>query len=278
MTFCSDFSLDELFELECPVTISNGTFSIDCTSNVDNGGCTYTEHVVATGTYSGTTLTVEATVTVTNENPAGCSGEPACAGVSAVIERVGDAPSACNYAEANTIEATVSGGPFNGNAVFQAFGFVSGIPGNYNWSISAGANTSFAAKRPVGILNQANLDLQLQALDENALPATFDITVQGVGKPAGTAADGIASYFDQTTEGAYFYSTGGSGSITVQEVSGSHIAGTINSLNIEGMEYVLGGGDPVSATRTLSGGFYVLQGGFPSKGQEWCGWIRRLVD
>ena len=279
---CADFTFDELFELSCPVVISNNSFTIDCTFNEDDGFCSYTQRVQATGTLVGNTWTITGTVTTTNENPPGCSGEAPCYNVRVVVEMVSGTPSACTYADANTVEATVSGGPLAGNTDFVAMGSSFGGPGAYSWSIFAGAGTGFTPKQGSAALNSANLALELQDLDENSLPATFTIAVTGGGassssplaRSSSLLPSGSAYYYDQTTAGAYFYSTGGTGSITVNEVSDNHIAGTINSLAIQGMTMPAGGGTPTPGTRSITGGFHVRQDtGFsanrPATGKSW---------
>jgi hypothetical protein len=274
-TFCSDFGLEVPLELDCPITISNNSFTVDCTSTRDDGFCSYTERVQATGTYSGTTWTITGTRNITNENPSECSGEAACQSAIVTITRTGDAPAACSYADENTVDATITGGPFAGNTTLDASGFVTNIGGLYSWTIFGGAATGFAAKRDNDIANIANLNLNLVEIDPQGLPTTFDVTVTGGGVSRAALANGTVSYYDQTTSGTIFYSVSGSGSITVNEVSGTYIAGRINSLTINGQEYVLGG-MPTAATRTISGGFYVLAGS-PTR-SELPGWLGRLLD
>jgi len=254
---CVDFSFDELFELDCPVTITNNSFTVNCTQTVNDGFCSYTEQIQATGSLSGTTWTVTGTSMISNENPAGCSGQPACSEVRAVIQASSTGlPTACTYAPINTVDATVTGGPFAGGTEFQAAGFVTNNGGLLSWSINAAAGTFAAAKRDEDrIQNVAGFNLNLVDIDPNSLPATFGITVIGGGK-ATALPSGTASYYDQTTSGTYFFSTGGSGTVTVNEVTETYVAGTIGSLNISGMEYIEGGGT-TPASRTISGGFFV---------------------
>ena len=287
---CSEFSFDELFELDCPVIITNDSFSIDCTSTEDDNGCSYTERAQVTGTKVGNIWTIMGTITISNENPANCSNDPACANVMVVIEMVSAPPSACTFAGVNLIEATVVGGPLAGNTDFETFGAGSGAGGIYMWDFS-GAAGSFIPTQLQAVLssNLANLNVTLNDVDANSLPATFSVSVMGGGaqaspalsgaKSSSTLPSGFALYYDQTTAGASFFSTGGSGSITVNEVSDTHIAGTINSLSIDGMLTPAGGGTPTPATRSLSGGFHVRSDSFAAtESVPRKGWVGRILS
>jgi hypothetical protein len=273
---CSTFSFDELFELDCPVTITNNMFTIDCTTNETDPGCTWTERVQATGTLSGDTWTVNGTVTISNENPAGCATDPPCFNVRVVVTRTGPAPTACNYADVNTVDATVTGGPFAGKTAFEVGGSATGTGGIYSWSIFGSASSKTSDGAPDRVQNFASLNIGLTDIDVSALPATFTVAVVGGGIQA--LPSGSVSYADQTTAGAYFLSTGGTGSITVNEASAAHIAGTINSLTINGQQYPAGGGAPTSASRTLTGGFFV-QGapGVTGATVSGAGWLGRML-
>jgi len=282
---CSDIGLDELLELECPVTVANDAFDVDCTSTVDNGFCSYTEQVQVTGTKVGDTWTITGTVTISNQDPADCSREPDCADVMAVIDMVSGPPSACTYADANLIEATVVGGPLAGSTDFQTGGSGSGAGGIFAWNFFGGAGSGFDPVQQMVALpaNLANIFVNLAAINVNSLPATFSVSVvgDGVSSPSSALQTGSVSYSDQTTAGAYFFGTGGSGLITVNEVSDTHIAGTINSLSIDGQTIPAGGGTPTPATRSLSGGFHVRASGIDLSTTESAhrkGWFGRILS
>jgi hypothetical protein len=279
-TFCADFSLDELFELSCPVTIVNNSFTLDCSENVTDGPCSYTERVEVTGTRVGDTWTVTGTLTTSNEAPADCSGNPACSNVRVIVERLSGPPTACTYAPPNTIASTIVGGPLAGNTSLQTFGNSSGSGGVHNWGIFAQAGTFAKGIKQGNSSNLVNINMNLIEIDESSLPATFEVTVSGGEGTLNAVPAGSVSYYDQTTAGAIFASSGGSGSITVNEVSAVHIAGRINSLNISGMTYPSGGGEPTPGTRSLTGGFYVLSdiGPIATGSAQQKGWVDRLLS
>ena len=264
--FCSPFSFDELFELDCPVTITGlSSFSIDCTSTGGDDFCTYTERVQGTGTLVGSTWTVTAKITVSNEVPTGCSNDSACSDAIVVVERISDPPTACTFAGANSVEATIVGGPLAGSTAFETFGSGSGSSGIFAWIFSGTAGTGFSIQQPtISSSNIANLNVNLAEIDLNTLPVTIAVSVVGGGAATSALANGTVSYIDQTTAGGYFFSSGGSGVIRVNEVSDTHIAGTIVSLMIDGLEYAPEGGEPMSATRSLTGGFHVREDTLPS--------------
>jgi hypothetical protein len=281
---CSDASFDELLDLDCPVNITNDSFTIDCTSTEDDGGCSYTERVQATGTKVGNTWTIMGTINISNQNPPNCSDEPDCANVMVVIDMVSGPPSACTYAGANSIEATIVGGPLAGSTDFQTFGTGDGVGDVFTWNFFGGAGSGFnpVQQKAASPANLANINVNLADIDVSSLPATFSVSVVGgeVSSSSSALPTGSASYFDETTAGSYFFSTGGSGSITVNEVSETHIAGTINSLSIDGQETPVGGGQPTPATRSLSGGFHVREGTGFSKTESAPrkGWVGRILS
>jgi hypothetical protein len=255
---CSDISFDELFELDCPVNISNNSFNIDCSSTEDDGLCSYTERVQVTGTRVGNTWTVTGTINISNQNPADCSDEPDCANVLIVFDMASGPPSACTYAGANLIEATIVGGPLAGSTDFDTFGSGSGAGGIFAWNFTGDAGDFIAVQQQgASPANFAIINVGLADIDVSSLPATFSVSVIGGGASSSAPPTGSVYYSDQTTAGDWFSSTGGSGSITVNEVSDMHIAGTINSLSINGQTTPAGGGTPTPATRSLSGGFHV---------------------
>ena len=280
LPMCTEFSLDELFEIDCPVTIVNNSFTVDCTSAVTNGGCTYTERVQATGNKVGNIWSVNATINVSNEVPADCSGQAPCLNARVTVEMVADPPAACTYAAPNTVDATIVGGPLAGKTEFQTFGNGSGSGGIFAWSFFGQAGIFLTANQGgIESSNIANLNVNLAEINANSLPATFAVSVVGGGASVSALPSGNVSYFDQSLEGAYFYSTGGSGMITVNEVSESLIAGTINSLTIDGMSSPPGGGLPTAASRSLTGGFYILTNVGPtSKSVHETGWINRILS
>lgn len=277
---CSDFTFDELFELDCPVNITNNSFSVDCTSMEDNGFCSYTERIQLEGVKVGDTWTITGSIMVSDENPANCSFDPACSNVILVVEMVGGVPSACTYAEANTIEATIVGGPLAGSTDFETDGFGSGSGGIFSWNFFgfAGVDGGIVLTQRASSFNFANISVNLVDIDINSLPATFSVTVTGAVFSSGALPTGFASYYDQTTAGDFFFGDSGTGSITVNEVSDTHIAGTINSLSISGMTSPSGGGTPTPDTRSLSGGFHVRANGFADASALRKGWVGRILS
>ena len=258
VVLCDDASWEELLDIDCNgVDVVGDNLTIDCSYTDSDGGCTTTYRIQGSGSKSGNTWTLNGTQTITSETPQGCSGNNACEQAMITVELIqSGAPTACSYADAMTVENTVGGGPNPGKFVMRAGG-QSTPQGNNTWFWGFGGyyNSSETAKSN---RNLSSLDFVTPLIDGTSLPATFPLAAQGFAKAS--AGDPVfMSYYEQLLSGSSFFSESvDQGTITINEVSDDHIAGTY-SCTVSGTQFTPPS-TSVPGSRTLSGGFFVIGG------------------
>jgi len=258
--WCSDEILDEIGDYSCKPTVVNAdTILIDCSgTEVVGDTCTINWTATGLGWREGSKWTLDVQVEF-EDNPDGCYPGAACIHIVMSAERVGDPPSACNYADLNTFNSTIGGGPMAGRVPF--------IMRGSSFSTENGLQWYLAGIYPEPDYFQGSSTVQregwlieffLPPIDRESLP--FEAHVVGISDRANSAAQSSGSVYYGENNGKEYraYSSGGGGTVTVQEISTTHIAGTI-SLDIEVTESTgprtSAAQDPLS--RTITGGFYV---------------------
>ena len=263
--WCKAEVIDELpGDLDCsPTPVGTDSMTIDCSGTVNEGGCSFSWTATGGGKKVGDTWTLSFRLETMNEAPPGCSGIGAAC-VDAVIsaEMVAGPPTACTYADINTFESTVSGGPMDGKVPFDiGFANHSTQPGGEQWSFFGFYSTGdiLTAQATAGGFGQSyNFSVDLSPIDPKALPVTVPVTITTGGGNSATGNGNTATYNEYDYDTGFNYSsTGGDGSLTVNEISSQYIAGTMQ-LNVQGMSYSgPGAASQEITTRSVSGGFYV---------------------
>ena len=266
-TWCSSELVDELPPgLDCSTTVVNAdSVTVNCSGTDDvGGGCTISWTAIGSGTRVGDTWTLNVRVEVSNQNPPDCFNDSTCLDMVLTAEKIEDPPTACAYADANTFNSTITGGPMAGKVPFIMGGGSSSGPGGIVWSFGGSyPEQIFIAASSAGLAQGWSIGFDLNAIDPKSLPFTANIFASSGQANSAGQGDGFVYYNESDPDtGHNAFASGGGGTVTVQEISNQHIAGTI-SLDILVTTYT---GPQASAAqetspRTISGGFFILQEG-----------------
>lgn len=259
---CSAEVVDAFLDFECPIKISRNTLTLDCTLQEEaSPGCTVTSVLNGSGTKLGDNYEISGTITST-ASPNGCYTD-GCFQFEAAIMRIGDAPSACQYADASTVELNVGGGPFSGSRTLDAAGLASTNVSAVSFDVFAFYSDS-PPVRTAASYTSLGLTFSTPFTEPASLPQTFPVMAQAPGAQQRAGGESSAagvdvvllSYTESRDNPFYsFYADSVlSGSLTINELSPEYIAGTMN-LNLRGLEYV--GEIPNVTTRSLAGGYFV---------------------
>ena len=261
--WCNGEIVDELpGGLYCtPVKVGDDSVTVDCSGTEDlGGGCMISWTALGGGKLVGDRWELQVNITIV-DTPDGCyTDTPKCMHVTMSAERVGDPPSACAYADANVFNSTVSGGPMAGKVPFSMGGGSTLGPGGIAWNFGGEyPERDFIATASAGTSEGWSIGFSLDAVDPKALPRTLNVSAGGRLTNSAGQTEGFMNYSEYDPDSGHeAFTSGGGGTVTVQEVSDTHIAGTI-SLNVDMMTYSGPQGSSAQETtpRTISGGFYI---------------------
>lgn len=282
---CGNTSWQDLFDLtDCPFNQEgDDSLWIDCTFTQGDALCSTTYHVTGSGKKVGNVWTINGRTEIIAESPAGCSGDPTCEVATVIVTQTSaGAPSACQYGDPGSVDARVSGGPLNGQTLdLLAAGFPTSTGTNeWQWGINAYYNSTGAP--PNLTFNIAGLNASIPPTLTTGLPASYPVDVS-LGFKTGAEAAGIATVFadysEQYLNGGYFFAESVSnGSWTVNEISGTHIAGSY-TITFAGQQLMPPSQTLTPTTRMIQGRYYVLETQIVAADQtteihlEWPGYI-----
>jgi hypothetical protein len=260
--WCTGEIVDELpGGLYCtPVQVGDDSVTVDCSGTEDlGGGCSIAWTAVGGGKRMGDTWSLSVHIEIV-DTPDGCYRDPTCLDVTMSAMRIGDPPSACTYAEANTFNSTITGGPMAGRVPFSMGGGASSGPGGISWGFGGQyPEQDFPVPASSGLRDGYSIGFSLDSIDPKSLPRTLNVSAGGNLVNSAGQTEGFVNYSEYDSENNHeAFSSGGGGTVTVQEVSDLHIAGTI-SLNIDVMSYSgpQNAGAQETSPRTITGGFYI---------------------
>ena len=267
LAYCSSEIFDDFFGYDCAIKRNGNALSLSCERTEDRGGgCTETVKINVKGTVTGSRYELSGTFEY-SDNPADCWDGAYCDSLHLVFERLGNAPTACTYADENTVNLTVAGGPQAGKHILNAFGSSNPSGGSYAFSFSANSGSPVAA--PIdpaaggGEGPSIYMSAQTSYIDPQTLPATLTVVVLPPGERAAAAAGGpevTLSYYEYSSTASFSAESVVSGNFVVHELDGDHIAGTLN-VTVGGTAYNAANPGGVAAQRTLTGGYFVTDGG-----------------
>jgi hypothetical protein len=260
LTFCQKETTDDFFGYDCPVRRTGNTLSLDCVRTFErSSGCMETVRITATGTVTDDHYELFATFEY-SDDPAGCWDDSYCDSLYLTVDRISGVPTACAYADENTVALSVVGGPQAGSHTLFAFG--NGSQSGPNVAYSFNASTSIVAARDRAATGEGAtifLSANTSYLDPESLPATLPVIVQVPLASAATAAGGpevLLTYYEQNLGNQFFAESVVTGNFVVHEIDLSHIAGTL-AVTVAGTEYNNEFPEGTPAQRTLTGGYYV---------------------
>ncbi|MDH4037056.1 MAG: hypothetical protein OEX18_01585 [Candidatus Krumholzibacteria bacterium] len=284
LVFCGAEVIDEFFGADCPVKRTGNNLSLSCETTETVGlSCTETLKASFTGTVSGDTYQLSGTFEY-SDNPADCWDGTYCDSLHLTIERIGGVPTACAYADENTVALNVTGGAQAGAHELQAFGSSISSSGSYSFSFSASSNLPVtAAAAPAGGLQESiYMYVSTDYINPATLPATLPVVVQTIGAAPVSPAGGpqvYLGYAEMSPDYSFNAENAVSGNFVVHEIDGDHIAGTLNVI-VSGTEYSEANPSGVPAQRTLSGGYFVTGEDQPvetgAPGGSLAGFTKRL--
>lgn len=243
---CRSVSWADLLDIsDCLVQSDGDSIWIDCTYTEDDGSCATTFRVIATGKRVGDTWTITGSQTIGSDSPAGCSVDPDCQTIAVTLTGLAAGiPTACAWGDAQTITATIDRGLLAGDRSFLAGGFVTLGSSGWSWNISA-----IYPGVPGYAANGADLSLILPETGDQSLPQDIDI---------GFNVPGLANmeYSEVYTNGGSFVMQSvDSGTVTIEEISERHVAGTF-TVAMAGLLFSQGG-QPAPDKRVMTALFHV---------------------
>jgi len=265
-TWCADEVVDEILgDFDCaPTPVGDDSVTVDCSgTDVLGNGCDVSWTATGGGKRTGVTWTLNVHLEVV-DTPDGCYADSNCVNMVLTAERESGPPTACTYADANTFDATISGGPMAGRVPFPVDGSSSSGTGGYSW-IFAGSypEQEFAAISSAGVGEGWLIGFwMVERVDHKSLPETLFVdagNVPPVSAGPGIGLEVIVNYSESDPQSGHaVFASGGGGTMIIQEISGTHVAGTVD-MNLEMTPY---GGAKASAAqdttyRVITGGFYV---------------------
>ena len=288
VVFCSNEIVDEFFGYDCPVKRTGSSLSLSCERTRDLGlGCIETVRIDIKGTVTGDTYELWGTFEY-SDNPADCFEGSYCDSLHLTFDRLGGVPTACTYADQNTVALNVVSGPQAGAHSLDAWGSSTETSGSFsfNFSASSGGTTAAPVIFAGGVGETIYMNAQTPLVDPAALPATFPVAVLPPLDSGAPAAGGpeVVLYYSEYSPAYQFTAEGAtSGNFVVHEIDGDHIAGTLNAI-VTGTEYSDANPTGVPAQRTLSGGYYVITSSTPRAADAGAGspgglagGLRRLI-
>jgi hypothetical protein len=264
MAFCGNEIVDDFFGYDCPVKRNGNNLSVSCTITREVfTGCNETAKLDITGTVSGGNYELMGTIKISG-SPADCWDGSYCDSLYIMLTFLGPAPTACSYADENTVALNVVGGPQAGNHILDASGFSDPSGGSYAYYF--GASTSVTVAASSGALAggpSIYLTAQTDYIDPTTLPQTLPAVIQ---LPDASASAGVGGpevyvgYFENSSSGSFYADAVVSGNFVVQELDANHIAGNLNVI-VSGTQYTEANPGGVASQRTLTGGYHVTDNG-----------------
>jgi len=259
--WCSDEVVDEINDFDCKPTMLNAdTILIDCSgTEVVDDTCTVDWMATGIGWRAEDKWTLEVKVEVVDD-PEGCYDGPTCLDIVMSAERTGDRPEGCNYADANTFNATITGGPMGGNVPFEMYGGSTPDTGGIRWNFSGNYPPSESPRGP-GVVQSRHqsIGFGLEAIDPQSLPFPADVDAGGTRQGSAGQAGGYV-WYDEYDLDYSANAIGGGGTVTVNVLTNMYIAGSID-LDVDMSEHTgprtSAAQDPLS--RTITGRFFVVR-------------------
>jgi hypothetical protein len=261
VAYCSNEIVNDFFGFSCPIKRTGNNLSLFCQETRSVGiDCEETVTVSFKGIVSGDRYELWGTFEY-SDNPANCWDGSYCDSLHLTFDRLGAVPSACAYADENTVELNVVGGPQAGAHVLDAFGSASESVGSFAYNIGASSGGIVATPSSLagGATESIYMNVQTTYIDPATLPATLPVVIIPGGASAAPAVGGPEAtlyYSEYSSTYQFIADAATSGSFVVNEIDGDHIAGRFNTV-ITGTEYSEANPGGVPAQRTLSGGYFV---------------------
>lgn len=252
--FCDTQVVDEFYIIPCPMRASGDNVTINCSLRTDVGlGCTALIAVDGQGTRGGGVWEISGTINISDAMPSNCFPDT-CIEFSTSLTEIGGRAPMCDFANENTFDVTITGGPYGGVRMLEASGSQSSPSAPYFFDIVAefDPNGGFLSPKQPFCFAPLCMTIQTSPIDPAALPLTLGIITQ----PNGGFNEALVTYEEFRTDPFYQFSadTPITGEIVVEHVSADYIAGTID-MTLEGDETIL---STNRAQRRIAGGFFVL--------------------